>query len=89
MVDSAGHIILVGKLCLAMDLSLLSILVDYVPRRKSRGTYYFWCGSCGCQHWIGRDSFLVARYFVNKWVNWNQSCMEITLEHDEDLVRFW
>ena len=31
MVDSAGHIIHIGKLCLAMGLSLLSILANYVP----------------------------------------------------------
>ena len=31
MVDSAGHIIHIGKCCLVMDLSLLSILANYVP----------------------------------------------------------
>ena len=50
-----------------------------------RGTYCFWCGSC----WRQRDSFLCAQYLVNQFADFDQICMDITLGHDEELIRFW
>ena len=36
-----------------------------------------------------RDTFLFARYLVNRWVDFNYICMDVTLGHDEELIRFW
>ena len=54
--------------------------------RRGGGTYCFWCGSYW--HWDQRDAFLCARYLMNKWVDWNQICMDITLRH-EKFFSFW
>ena len=56
--DSAGHIIHIGRLCLAI-LSYIAVnLGQLCPPTEGQGDIL----SCGCQHCIGRDSFLVARY---------------------------
>ena len=55
------------------------------PPPKGRGTYCFWCGSC----WRQRDTFLFAQYLMNRRVDLNYICMDVTLGHDEELVRFW
>ena len=40
---------------------------------KGRGTYCVWCGSCWRRHWHWRqhDTFLFARYLMNRWVDFN------------------
>ena len=35
------------------------------------------------------DTFLFACSLMNRWVDFNQICMDITLGHDEELIRFW
>ena len=49
------------------------------------GGHCFWCGS----HWRRCDSFLSAQYLMNRMADFNQTCMDITLGHDEELIRFW
>ena len=64
---------------------------DYAPTSppKGRGTYCFWCRSRQHRRWHQRESFLCAPYLMNQLADFNQICMDITLGHDEELIRFW
>ena len=35
------------------------------------------------------DTFLFARYLMNRLVDFKCICMDVTLGHDEELIRFW
>ena len=52
------------------------------------GTYCFCCGSRRRRPMRRRDTFLLARYLMNYWVEYNQICMDITLGQDEERIRF-
>ena len=54
------------------------------PPPTGRETYCFWCVSRRRWH----DSFLRARHLMNQPADFNQICMDITMERYEELIRF-
>ena len=57
--------------------------MHYVPSPKGK----FRCRSL--RHQRRHDSLLSAWYLMNQLADLNQICLDITLEYDEDLIRFW
>ena len=49
----------------------LAEVIWLCPPPKGRGTYCFWCGSCWRQRRQQPDTFLFARYLMNRWVDFN------------------
>ena len=58
----------------------------YDPQPKGRGTYCFWCRSCRRQL---PHSFLSALYFLNQWVDFDQTCTDTLLVGEKEGVKFW
>ena len=65
----------------------IGVVVDdyYVPHRRGGGHIVFGADPVG----VSIGTFLFARYLMNQWVDFNQTCMDVTLGHDEELIRFW
>ena len=61
------------------------------PPPKGKGIYCFWCESCWHrrQRWRRRGTSLFAQYLMNRWVDFNLICKDVTFGHNEELIRFW
>ena len=57
-------------------------------RRGGGGTYCFWCGSRRCGRLRPR-SFISARYLLNRWTDFDQTCTDTLLGGRNELIRFW
>ena len=73
-------------------------IIELYPPPKGKGAYCFGADLVGVgvgsgrrrrqrQRW--RDTFLFARYLMNRLVDFNLICTDVTLGHDEELIRFW
>ena len=38
---------------------------------------------------VGISVSLLFTYLVNRWVDFNQICMDVTVIHNKELIRFW
>ena len=74
------------------NISLYLQLLNYVPPPKVRRTYYFFGErghiSFSADSGRRRDSFYPL-YFLNKWVEFYQSCMDTPLEQAKELIKVW
>ena len=65
----------------------------YVSHRRGGGHTVFGADLVGVSVSVGigvgvSDTFLFARYLMNRWMDFNYICKGVTLGHDEELIRF-
>ena len=63
------------------------IWLNYLPQPKG-GAYCFWC------RWRRRRRlpprcFVSARYLLNRWTDFDQTCTDTLLGGRNELIRFW
>ena len=59
----------------------------YVPHQKGGGHNVFGADPVGIG--VGVTVRVTLSYLMNRWVDFNEICMDVTLGHNEELIRFW
>ena len=61
-----------------------STIMPPPPQPKGGGTYCFWCG-----YRRRPRCFVSARYLLNRWTDFDQTCTDTLLGGRNELIRFW